>query len=99
MAITDNKITSAEVAQNPVQGVIGDRLTGTVQQNKAVFDKLGELIVYHFNVLVDDVDSMNGTLTGVVTGIGQINNAEISAEVEAIYEDLGWENPNAENVG
>ena len=95
MAIIDNKITNAEVAQNHVQGVQGDRLTGTVQQNKAVFDKLPEVIVYHFNVLVEEVAELDNTVSDVVSDITPVVDAEISSDVRDVFTAIGWTSPSA----
>ena len=77
MAIADNKISTAEVNQYHVQGVPGDRLTGTVQENKAVFDALPELIVERHNGLTDDVKDIDDAL-------------EISSGVKNLYRSMGW---------
>ena len=50
------KITAQEVAQNNVKGV-PDRLDGTPQENKNIFDRLPELIVGRFNGFIDGMKS------------------------------------------
>ena len=49
--IDDYKIT--DTAGYKVQDTPGDSLVGTVEENKQVFDKLGELIITHFNNAMD----------------------------------------------
>lgn len=87
MAIADNKISTAEVNQHHVQGVPGDRLTGTVQENKAVFDALPELIVERHNGLTDDMVSQATTLAGLYT---TVQSAAISDAVKTQYRNMGW---------
>lgn len=77
MALTDNKISTAEVNQNHVQAVPGDKLTGTVQENKAVFDALPELIVGRHNGLTDGV-------------VSELSVLEISSGVKNLYTSMGW---------
>ena len=78
MAIADNKITTAEVNQYHVQGVPGDKLTGTVQENKAVFDALPELLVNRHNGLTDAVAT-------------ELNVLEISSGTKNLYRSMGWQ--------
>lgn len=87
MAIADNKITTAEVNQLHVQGVPGDRLTGTVQENKAVFDALPELLVERHNSLTDDMVSQATTLAGLYTAV---HSAAITDAVKTQYRNMGW---------
>ena len=47
LTITDQNVQSVYVQSQP------DRLTGTAQQNKAVFDALPQLIIQRFNLLLD----------------------------------------------
>lgn len=56
--IRDKKIQSGEVSERNVKSVKGNRLTGTVQANKNVFDRLGEFIVERFNALVDELSGL-----------------------------------------
>lgn len=56
MAIKDNKIDPQIVGRTGVTSVAEDALTGTVEENKAVFDKLPTEIIRLFNVLVDYMD-------------------------------------------
>ena len=53
MAITDKKITDTERNQSYVKSTSGNRLSGTVEENKNVFDRFPELIRTKFNALVD----------------------------------------------
>lgn len=56
MAITDKKITSGEINKSHVQKQ-PDRLTGTAQENKSVFDTLPELIAKKHNEALDEIVS------------------------------------------
>lgn len=56
MAITDKKITSGEINKSHVQKQ-PDRLTGTAQENKSVFDTLPELIATKHNEALDEIVS------------------------------------------
>lgn len=49
--INDYKIT--DTTGYKVQDTVGDTLSGTVQENKEVFDGLGLLTIQHFNNLID----------------------------------------------
>lgn len=59
------KITEADINNNNVKSVVGSRLTGTVQENKNVFDRLVEFIAGKFNGLVDFLSG-----TGAAAEIG-----------------------------
>lgn len=56
MAIKDNKIDPQIVGRTGVTSVVEDALTGTVEENKAVFDRLPSEIIKLFNVLIDYMD-------------------------------------------
>ena len=75
MALTDNKITSGEINNAHVQAR-ADRLTGTAQQNKAVFDTLPELIAAKFNNAMDDgansISDLESDITNLSTRIDEI---------------------------
>lgn len=63
--IIDYKITDAEIQANNVKSVSGDKLTGTVSENKNVFDKLPEFIAARFNSLIDSIKDLKAVaLTG-----------------------------------
>lgn len=58
MAIADIKIDSTDIdAVAVATTVTGDRLSGTVLQNKQVFDAYPAMIVTHFNDLCDYVQT------------------------------------------
>ena len=58
MAIADIKIAQADINSVAVSSAVtGDRLSGTVLQNKQVFDAFPQMIVTHFNELCDYVES------------------------------------------
>lgn len=54
--IKDNRIDPQIVGKTGVSSVVEDALTGTVAENKAVFDKLPAEIIRLFNVLIDYMD-------------------------------------------
>ena len=58
MAIADIKIDSTDIDAVAVATTItSDRLSGTVLQNKQVFDRYPAMIVTHFNDLCDYVNT------------------------------------------
>lgn len=58
MAIADIKIDSTDIdAVAVATTVTSDRLSGTVLQNKQVFDRYPAMIVTHFNDLCDYVNA------------------------------------------
>ena len=58
MAIADIKIDQADINSVAVSSAVtGDRLSGTVLQNKQAFDAFPQMIVTHFNDLCDYVES------------------------------------------
>lgn len=65
--IKDYKIT--DTAGYKVADVPGDTLSGTVAENKAVFDNLGELIISKFNDALDYMYSQ-----GIDTGLNNLLN-------------------------
>ena len=82
------KITTADVQNCYVQGQ-PDKLTGTAQQNKAVFDALPQMIVGKHN---DIIDTLNSTDDGD-SGADNIAATEIKPggeqTVQGILDDLG----------
>lgn len=75
MAITDYKITPAEIAQVHVEAR-ETVLKGDATQNKQVFDAFPNLIVQKLNGALDEI--ANDT------------SAEIDRDVLTLYESLGW---------
>ena len=53
MALTEKKILESERNQIYVKSTPGSRLTGTVSENKNVFDKFPQLIMNKYNELID----------------------------------------------
>lgn len=53
------KITNQSISGNNVKSTPGQRLTGTVSQNKHVFDKLPELIAAAVNDIIDALQSVS----------------------------------------
>ena len=62
--INDRKITTQDINANNVKSVVGNKLTGTVEQNKNVFDKLVELFAGKYNSTIDDLMSINDGTSG-----------------------------------
>ena len=58
MALIDKKITDAERNNVYVKSTTGNTLTGTVEENKNVFDKYPEFIRVRFNELIDLLTSL-----------------------------------------
>lgn len=72
MAISDKKILTSERNAVYVKSNTGKRLTGTVEDNKNVFDKFPQLIMDKYNELVDllsalGLDNYTDALSGVYT--------------------------------
>lgn len=63
MALSDYKISGSEINTN---GVVSapDILTGTTQENKAIFDKLPTLITNKFNALIDSLSASGAAEIG-----------------------------------
>ena len=79
MAITDYKITSADIAQVHVEKQ-PTVLQGSALQNKQVFDAYPDMIVEKFNGALDE--------------IANDVSAEIDRDVLELYQSLGWTPPN-----
>lgn len=73
MAITDKKITSGEINKSHVQKQ-PDRLTGTAQENKSVFDTLPELIARKHNEALDEIVSAFSSQNTKVETINAVLN-------------------------
>lgn len=60
MAMTDIKINQTDIDDVAVHvSVTGDRLSGTVLQNKEVFDKFPQMVANHFNDLCDYIETIS----------------------------------------
>lgn len=81
MALDNYKITQSDVNAVHVEGVQGNALTGSVLENKRVFDKFPNMIVRKFNSLCDYVG------TQAPTGDSAINYT--STEIQAVCSALG----------
>lgn len=66
MTIEKHKITATEIAENNIKSNSGNRLTGTAEQNKHAFDKLGELIAQKHNELISELVAL-GVDTSVIS--------------------------------
>lgn len=65
-----DKILTSEIQSNYVKSVAGNKLTGTVTENKNVFDKFPQLVADKFNALIDTLAS-----TGGAGQIGALNGS------------------------
>lgn len=86
--IKDFKIT--DTAGHKVSDVPGDTLSGTVAENKAVFDSLGELIIDKFNDALDymysqGIDSGINNLLGEVYPVGSIYMSTANVSPTALF--------------
>lgn len=106
MAITDKKITSGEINKSHVQKQ-PDRLTGTAQENKSVFDTLPELIAKKYNEALDEiigafssqnskVETINEVLNERMDEITGSANPLVPLGMYATLEDLQTEHPTGE---
>ena len=87
MSIKDLTITDQNVQNTYVQSQ-PDRLTGTAQQNKAVFDALPQLIIQRFNLLLE---ALAGTGAAGEIPIGPIEGVtaeNVQQALEAIQQNL-----------
>lgn len=59
MAMSEIRIDDTDINEVAVRTTItGDRLTGTVLENKQVFDRYSDMIVTHFNALCDYANTL-----------------------------------------
>lgn len=73
-----DKILTSEIESNYVKSVSGNKLSGTVTENKDVFDKFPYLVATKFNKLIDDlvattgageISALNGNTASTVQGM------------------------------
>lgn len=73
-----DKILTSEIEANYVKHVTGNKLTGTVQENKDIFDKFPNLVATKFNALIDtlvatagagELGALNGSTATTVQGM------------------------------
>ena len=81
MALTEKKILESERNQIYVKSTPGSRLTGTVSENKNVFDKFPQLIMNKYNELVDLLIA-----SGLDTIAQDITNRYTKTQVDEIIE-------------
>ena len=82
------KITQSEIDANNVKSVVGNTLTGTVTENKNVFDKLVEFLCGKFNTFVDYVEA-NMLTSNTVGDLIDLDTTYKENTVGAINEVLG----------
>lgn len=74
-----SRITDAEINTAQMASVVGSKLTGTVAENKARFDELGNLAVNKLNEVIDEVNDI--TASSVV----------LAQETLVAFVNIGWE--------
>jgi hypothetical protein len=83
MAIADIKIKQSDIDSVAISVVVtSDRLSGTVLENKRVFDAFPQMIAEHFNDLCDYVGSGDAGLTYTASEIAAICSALDCTETE-----------------
>ena len=82
LTITDQNVQSVHVQSQP------DRLTGTAQQNKAVFDALPQLIIQRFNLLLDALAGTGGAGEIPVGPIEGVTAENVQQALAAIQQNL-----------
>lgn len=87
MSIKDLKITDQNVQNTYVQSQ-PDRLTGTAQQNKAVFDAFPQLIRQRFNELLELLTAESGAGEIPVGPIEGVTAETVQQALEAIQQNL-----------
>lgn len=73
------RITDAEKTEAQMASVVGSKLTGTVAENKARFDELGNLAVTKLNEVIDVVNDM--VASSVV----------LAQDTLTAFVNIGWE--------
>lgn len=82
LEITDQNVQSTYVQSQP------DRLTGTAQQNKAVFDALPQLIIQRFNLLLEALAGEGAAGEIPVWPIEGVTAETVQQALEAIQQNL-----------
>lgn len=97
MALSDYKISGSEINTN---GVVSapDILTGTTQENKAIFDKLPTLIINKFNALIDSISATGADEIGVQP-FDEITANNIQDALKQIRDLIGTYYSGADGAG
>lgn len=82
LVITDQNVQSVYVQSQP------DRLTGTAQQNKAVFDALPQLIIQRFNLLLEALAGTGAAGEIPVGPIEGVTAENVQQALSAIQQNL-----------
>lgn len=82
LTITDQNVQSTYVQSQP------DRLTGTAQQNKAVFDALPQLIIQRFNLLLEALAGTGAAGEIPVGPIEGVTAENVQQALSAIQQNL-----------
>lgn len=73
MPLTQFKVTAEEQAQQGVVAEVGKKLNGSVQENKAVFDRLCNYLITKYNQVLDLIytkEETNAQINAKITEIG-----------------------------
>lgn len=90
-------ITDAQVSAVNVQSVSGDTLTGTVQENKAVFDRYPDLIKEKLNALINEYNNVGTTIQNSVVTIGTAPTGYNPLATNTLRMLFHYQNGNNEN--
>lgn len=86
MPLTQFKVTPEEQAQQGVVAEVGNKLNGTVAQNKAVFDRLCNYLISKYNQVLDLIYTKAETDAQINNKITQIGSGDMA---QAIYDPTG----------
>ena len=92
MALSNTKILTSERDAVAVSSVEGTRLTGSVAENKAVFDKFPQLDMEKHNALVDALIAL-GIDSAVVSGdLSQVKYIRLNSDgaIEVSIDNVTW---------
>ena len=90
MALIDKKITDTERNNVYVKSTTGNTLTGTVEENKNVFDKYPEFIRVRFNELIDILTSL-GIDSAVISPNTKYIRLNEDKVIETSTDGVTWE--------
>ena len=98
MGLSSYKITSSEIAQ---KGVVAapDRLTGSAQQNKMVFDRLiREAVAELFNGLIDELTGEEGAGDIGLTEIDGVTGSDVQTALGSVKTILDTKSASADTA-
>ncbi len=86
MPLTEYKVTPEEQAQQGVVAEVGNKLNGTVAQNKAVFDRLCNFLIAKYNQVLDLIYTKAETDAQINAKITEIGSGDMA---QAVYDPTG----------